>query len=145
LNIQIRDAFEEDSSALSSLVTELGYPTTPEQMEVRLRSITEQPGHKTLIAEVGGTIVGMVGACIGYYYEHDGTYLRVLAMVTSATIRNKGIATALLTAVEEWGKEQGASSVFLNSGNRKEREAAHAFYLKRGFDAKSTGFVKKLP
>jgi GNAT superfamily N-acetyltransferase len=145
LNIQIRDAFEEDSSALSSLVTELGYPTTPEQMEVRLRSITEQPGHKTLIAEVEGTIVGMVGACIGYYYEHDGTYLRVLAMVTSATTRNKGIATALLTAVEEWGKEQGASSVFLNSGNRKEREAAHAFYLKRGFEAKSTGFVKKLP
>jgi GNAT superfamily N-acetyltransferase len=87
----------------------------------------------------------MVGASIGYYYEHDGTYLRVLAMVTSATTRNKGIATALLTAVEEWGKEQGASSVFLNSGNRKEREAAHAFYLKRGFDAKSTGFVKKLP
>ena len=145
MNIQIRDAFEEDSSALSSLVTELGYPTTPEQMEVRLRSIAEQPSHKTLIAEAGGTIVGMIGACIGYYYEHDGTYLRVLAMVTSATTRNKGIATALLTAVEEWGKEQGASSVFLNSGNRKEREAAHAFYLKRGFEAKSTGFVKKLP
>jgi GNAT superfamily N-acetyltransferase len=113
-------------------------------MEVRFREIVGKPDYKTLIAEAEGTIVGMVGACIGYYYEHDGTYLRVLAMVTSATVRNKGIASALLTAIEEWGLKQGASAVFLNSGNRKEREAAHAFYLRRGFEAKSTGFVKKL-
>jgi GNAT superfamily N-acetyltransferase len=144
LGIQIRDALEEDTSSLSSLVTQLGYPTTPGQMEVRFREIAGKPDYKTLIAEAKGTIVGMVGACIGHYYEHDGTYLRILAMVTSATERNKGIASALLTAIEEWGVKQGASSVFLNSGNRKEREAAHAFYLRRGFEAKSTGFVKKL-
>lgn len=108
LNIHIRDALAEDSLALSLLVTELGYPTKSGQMKVRLKSIAGQPGYKTLIAETGGTIVGRVGACIGYYYEHDGTYLRVLAIITSAATRNKGIATAMLGAIEEWGKYQGA-------------------------------------
>lgn len=145
VDLLIRDALETDISALSSLITELGYPTAPGQMEARFRDIAAKSDYKTVVAEVEGTVVGMVGACIANFYEHDGTYLRVLAMVTSATLRNTGIASALLSAIEEWGMKQGASSVFLNSGNRKEREAAHAFYLRRGFEAKSTGFVKKLP
>ena len=145
VSILIRDALEMDISAISSQITGLGYPTTPKQMEVRFRTIAGKPDYKTIIADIEGKAVGLVGACIGYYYEHDGTYLRVLALVTCATARNNGIASALLSAIEEWGVKQGASSVVLNSGNRKEREAAHSFYLRRGFEAKSVGFVKTLP
>lgn len=42
------------------------------------------------------------------------------------------------------GKGTGRQWNILNSGNRSERINAHKFYLKRGFEGKSTGFVKTL-
>ncbi len=86
----------------------------------------------------------MAGATTGYFYEHDGGYVRILAFVVKADFRNQGIAKRLLQAVEDWAKQIKAATLVLNSGNRPEREAAHVFYIKQGFEAKSTGFVKKL-
>ena len=140
----IRDAVPGDVPALSRLMTELGYPTTPEQMEMRFQQIRNERNYRTFVAECGGVVVGMAGACLGYYYEHDGMYVRLVAMVTGQLFRGRGVGKELLKAVEAWGRESGVSSLVLNSGNRKERQGAHAFYVRNGFEARSTGFIKKL-
>ena len=38
----------------------------------------------------------------------------------------------------------GCKAITLNSGNRTERDNAHKFYKRNGFDNKSSGFSKNL-
>ncbi|UYZ15549.1 GNAT family N-acetyltransferase [Brevibacillus sp. WF146] len=53
----------------------------------------------------------------------------MVALVVDSKIRNQGIGKMLVNEAEKWAKEQGAISIGLNSGNRKERQNAHRFYV----------------
>ena len=75
----------------------------------------------------------------GYTYgilEDTQTYINkkllIDALYVEEEFRNNGIATALLNAVEEWGKEQGAKVEELTVC--KENEKAFNLYKKFGFD-----------
>lgn len=86
----------------------------------------------------------MIGMILGFPYEKNDNYVRIVALVVDSIYRKQGIGENLIEKAEEWAKEQGANGIVLNSGNRRERIDAHQFYLKRGFEGKSTGFVKIL-
>lgn len=82
--------------------------------------------------------------CKALAYEFDGIYVRLLAFVVKSNQREKGVGKMLLNACEKWAIKEGAKTIALNSGNRQEREVAHLFYKRNGFEGKSTGFIKKL-
>ncbi|MCM3387789.1 GNAT family N-acetyltransferase [Ureibacillus chungkukjangi] len=140
----IRKASKADVSQLAVLMGELGYPTTTEEMEHRFSKINSNSMYNTLVAEESGVIVGMIGMILGFLYEKNDNYVRVVALVVDSNSRKQGIGEKLIEKAEEWAKEHGANGIVLNSGNRSERKDAHQFYLKRGFQGKSTGFVKTL-
>ncbi|WEG14398.1 GNAT family N-acetyltransferase [Pullulanibacillus sp. KACC 23026] len=140
----IRKATHKDIPDLVHLMEELGYPTTLEKMEARYKAISEKDNYHLLIAEEDGKAVGMAGLYSALFFEYDGLYVRLAAFVVDSRYRRKGIGKALLSEVEKWAKDQGAESVLLNSGNRPERKAAHQFYLRLGYLAKSIGFVKSI-
>ncbi|WP_368658559.1 GNAT family N-acetyltransferase [Metabacillus halosaccharovorans] len=140
----IRRASSKDINDLTSLMEQLGYPTSVEQMRVRFKLIEETPNHYTLVAEYDGKVVGMIGFHTGVLYNSDGIYARVIAFVVDSNYRNKGIGRLLLSDAERYAKDLGADGIGLNSGNRAERENAHQFYKKMGYSAKNTGFVKRL-
>lgn len=142
--MEVRVANKDDVRDLANLMEQLGYPTTIEQMEIRFKNIESNPSYHTLLAVLDGEVVGMVGLCKGSLYEHDGTYVRILAFVVSSNYRRSGIGEKLMIETERWAREQGAIAISLNSGNRTERIAAHQFYTKMGFEGKSTGFSKSL-
>ncbi|WP_078435586.1 GNAT family N-acetyltransferase [Metabacillus halosaccharovorans] len=140
----IRRASAKDINDLTSLMEQLGYPTSVEQMRIRFKHIEEAPNHYTLVAEYDGKVVGMIGFHTGVLYNSDGIYARVIAFVVDSNYRNKGIGRRLLSEAEKYAKNLGADGIGLNSGNRAERENAHKFYKKMGYSVKSTGFVKRL-
>ncbi|WP_341457168.1 GNAT family N-acetyltransferase [Oceanobacillus zhaokaii] len=140
----IRKAKENDISQLAVLMGELGYPTTKEEMEQRFSKIHLNPLYNTQVAENDGVIVGMIGMTLGFHYEKNGNYVRIVALVVGSEYRRQGIGAALILAAEEWAKERGANRLVLNSGNRNERNEAHNFYTNRGFEGKATGFYKQL-
>jgi GNAT superfamily N-acetyltransferase len=140
----VRQAVMEDISELANLMGQLGYPATEEQMKSRLDNLEKLPGHYTLVGDFEGKVVGMIGFHTGYLYTNDSMYARIIALVVHSDYRSKGIGRLLLSRAEEESKALGVSGIALNSGNRSEREAAHAFYERLGFEKKSTGFVKKL-
>ncbi|GLI84004.1 N-acetyltransferase [Rossellomorea marisflavi] len=140
----IRSAQMKDYGSLTVLMGYLGYPATSEQMHARLERIVEKEDHYTLVAELDGRVVGMIGFHTGYLYTQDEMYARVIALVVDSSIRNKGIGGELLKEAETLAKSLGATGMGLNSGNRTEREDAHRFYERMGYTAKSTGFVKSL-
>jgi GNAT superfamily N-acetyltransferase len=123
---------------------ELGYPTTYPEMRQRLLIILPDPSYKTLVYDNCGKIIAMIGMVLNYAYELNESYVRIVALVVSSEHRNRGIGSALLLEAEKWAKERGASVLALNSGNRDERSSAHQFYINRGFQGKSTGFIKFL-
>ena len=72
------------------------------------------------------------------------TMANILGIAVSADFRRQGIGSALLKRAEEWARENGASSMRLNSG--ESRKQAHEFYRAQGYidDKKQLRFIKKL-
>ncbi|WP_419880526.1 GNAT family N-acetyltransferase [Peribacillus sp. B-H-3] len=142
--MEIRDATLNDINELTFLMEQLGYPTTIENMETRFKNIELNPDYKTLLATYDGKVVGMIGLLKGYYYEMDGCYVRIVALVVNSSYRSKGIGKKLIAEAENWSRKIGATGIGLNSGNRPERVNAHKFYKNRGYVEKSIGFAKGL-
>ncbi|WP_242634692.1 GNAT family N-acetyltransferase [Bacillus timonensis] len=113
-------------------------------MKKRFIKIKSSPDYQTLLASYDGKIVGMIGMVKGYYYEFDGFYVRILALVVDSNYRNKGIGKKILEEAEYWARTIGAIGIGLNSGNRTERMKAHKFYKNMGYVEKSIGFAKSL-
>lgn len=140
----IRTATEEDVKDLASLMGELGYPTTTKEMEQRFTKINSNPLYNTLIAEKDGIIVGMIGMFLGFGYEKNENYVRIIALVVHSKYRKHGIGKELIHGAEKWAFKQGVEKLALNSGNRRERDDAHQFYMKQGFEGTAIGFYKKV-
>ncbi|WP_397538547.1 GNAT family N-acetyltransferase [Rummeliibacillus pycnus] len=144
MDIQIRTLQENDYTELTKLLTELGYPSTTEDVTFRYNELQKQTDYEGLVAVKNKQVVGFAGVCKAYYFEMTGSYTRILAFVISSQERKQGIGKKLLSACEQWAKVQGCNAIALNSGNREERKAAHAFYNANGYLGKSTGFSKEI-
>lgn len=142
--MRIRKAGIKDANGLAQIVGEFGYRTDLESMENRLKKINADSSYLTLLAEREGRIIGLLGMHMEYSYVSDENIGRIIAMVVHSHDRNQGIGKKLLLEAETWATQKGITTIVLNSGNKEERRAAHAFYEKNGYKAKSTGFYKKL-
>jgi GNAT superfamily N-acetyltransferase len=144
-HIIIRDANACDIATLTSLVSDLGYPASEEEIKQRFENIFSRKEFRTLLAITeGGQTAGMIGMTENYGYEHNAKYVRVLALVVGKNFRNRGIGRLLMTEAEKWATQLDAYMIVLTSGMRDERKAAYAFYQRIGYEIKSSGFVKKL-
>jgi len=144
-NIIIRDANDKDIVALTSLVSDLGYPAPEEDIKLRFENIFSRKEFRTLLAvTTDGQAAGMIGMTENYGYEHNAKYIRVLALVVGKNFRNRGIGSLLMFEAEKWAEQLDAYMIVLTSGMRDERKAAYAFYQSIGYEIKSSGFVKKL-
>ena len=140
--VTFRKARMGDSSAIARLVTQLGYPTTPPEMEERLKRLLSHPEYTTIVAEASDHVVGLVGAYLRHALEFDSTYGRLTGLVVDEGWRRRGLGRALMDHIEAWLRQHGASSVTLTSG--KHRAAAHRFYEAIGYDATGVRFGKPL-
>jgi glucuronate isomerase len=70
--MEIRKATSNDIKELASLMEQLGYQTSIEQMSVRYKNTEDTPNHYTLVASYEGKVVGMVGFHTGVLYNTDG-------------------------------------------------------------------------
>jgi GNAT superfamily N-acetyltransferase len=143
-NYIIRPAIEDDIPALASLMNELGYATTTQDMRVRFMALAAYPDYTTWVAVCNKQVIGMIGLIKQLYFEKNGVYIRVGALVIDSHYRRKGIGKLLMQKADEWAAETGAGQILVNSGNREERKDAHAFYQHLGYEPKTTGFVKTI-
>lgn len=140
--ITIRTVIPADAAPLARLMTQLGYPTSPQEMTARLQSILARPEYRTLIAELDGKVIGMAGVGITLPYERNGVDGRLLALVVDEQARGRGIGAALVRAAERWLAGQGAGIVIVNSSTH--RTGAHDFYHRLGYRTTGLRLVKSL-
>ncbi len=141
-DVAIRDADKGDAEALANLMTELGYPTSTENMIRRFEKISADPSYRTLVAAQGGKVVGVAGIHLERYYEKDGLCARIMSFVVSSEHRGRGVGRALISAAEDWARESGARDVMLTA--HKRRADAHQFYRQMGYEATGYRFYKEL-
>jgi ribosomal protein S18 acetylase RimI-like enzyme len=142
VGIGIREATTADSTPIAGLVTALGYPSSPEQMEKRLGSILSHEDYATLVACDDERVVGFVGARVGLLYEHDGGYGQIMALAVANDRRRRGIGRQLMQAAESRLMARGVSVLVVTSGNH--RTEAHTFYERHGYTWTGRRFKKLL-
>lgn len=95
MELSIRHSTIEDIRYITSLIGELGYPTSYEEMSVRFKNILADSSYCTLLAIVKSTVVGLVGLQQSYLYEKNGTNVRVVALVVHSDYRGAGIGQGI--------------------------------------------------
>jgi GNAT superfamily N-acetyltransferase len=138
----IRDATNADGSSIARLVSELGYPTSEPEMRARLARVEGDACYRTLVVQVAATVVGVAGVGLSPYYEHNGTYARLLVLAVDQAHRRTGLRRALVKAAEAWAASRGATAMLVNTGHH--REDAHGFYRAIGFTSTGLRFVREL-
>ena len=138
----VRPATPEDIPAIAALMTQLGYPSTPEAMRGRMEHIAALPDYATFVAEAEGSVIGLAGAMVGAAYHQNAPFARLLALVVDEAHRGQGAGAALVRGVEEWARARGAVSIHLTTS--RQRADAHRFYGRLGYDDTGKRFVKRL-
>lgn len=138
----IREAQANDASAIASLITQLGYPASSEEMSRRVNTLSSMPQYMTFVAEVGGEVVGLVGAYMGHSLETSGIYGRLTALVVDERWRGQRIGKLLIDKMETWLAGQGALMVVLTSSSH--RLGSHEFYRSNGYRDTGIRFTKRL-
>jgi GNAT superfamily N-acetyltransferase len=134
--VRIPDA--GDAPRLDGLVVELGYPSRPLEIRLRLERILAAPGDFLRVAEVGGDLVGWVHAAEEELFE-SGRRCEIRGLVVHRPARRAGVGRALVAAVETWARGRGLPEVSVRSN--VVREESHPFYERLGYVRTKTQHV----
>jgi len=129
--IDIRDARLEDSTQLTELSGQLGYPSTAEQIRQRLKAIADFPESAIFVAASGNKVAGFVGVQVLHTLEADQR-VEVTALVVLEEFRSQGVGKLLMVRAEEWARSQRCTIIGLRSNVIRER--AHSFYQRLGYE-----------
>ena len=133
-----------DLSAISRLHGHFwGAASDVAAMTRTLEALSVDPNHVLLAARTDGECIGTATGvvCHGLYGGYD-TYMVVEDMVVDPAHRRQGVASALLSRRESIARERGCNQVILLT--ESVRSDAVALYQANGFEARWTGFKKKL-
>ena len=140
--MEVRHATAADSSALAYLMTELGYPTSTEEMATRMEAIRDRPDYATFVADANGVIAGMVGVSVSPSFYRSDLHGAIVALVVSSEFRGCGIGALLVDRGEQWLRETGAKRATVNPSAH--REDAHRLYTRLGYEHTGLRFSKML-
>ncbi|GAP00374.1 GNAT family N-acetyltransferase [Fructobacillus ficulneus] len=125
---------------------ELGYQYPEDKARHQLQSLLADQGHHFLAAAVddqNGEVQGYIHAEV-YQEIYADTQLNILALAVAEKWKGQGVGTALITWLEDQGRQRHIAGILLNSG--ESRASAHRFYQNRGFTLvkKQMKFIKKI-
>jgi ribosomal protein S18 acetylase RimI-like enzyme len=143
---RVRRATRADARDLARLSGELGYPSSPEEIERRLAAFEDRDDHAVLVAVVDGSgraaVAGWLHVFLAERLESPG-FAEIGGLVVARDDRGQGIGKRLTREARTWAESRGCSKLRVRS--REERGAAHRFYESLGFRRTKTQAVLDLP
>jgi GNAT superfamily N-acetyltransferase len=143
--IMIRVAVVGDSPRIAELLDQLGYPSSADDVEVRLEYWLGDPRSVLLVAEAEGVVVGVAAVHAFPLLEHTARRGRLVALVVDDHCRGQGVGKALVEEAEHRARELGCHDMEITSS--RHRTGAHQFYAGLGYDdacGHAARFVKPL-
>jgi len=141
--MNLRPARVEDAPAVAALVTQLGYAASPSEVADRLARVLVRSDQRFIVAETDGRLLGWVHVTLAEYVE-SGAFAEIAGLVVDRAHRRQGIGAALMTAAEDWARDQRRAVMRLRSTTT--RTPAHRFYAELGYATVKTqySFAKAL-
>jgi len=137
--VTILRAAQADAESLAQLTTQLGYPSSAEDITRRLTRLQLDENQAVFVA-VGedGKVKGWVHVFGSSLVEGDPE-AEVGGLVVDEAYRRTGVGRLLLNRAEEWACEKGLKSVYLRSNII--RKDAHVFYQSLGYTIIKTQYA----
>ncbi len=135
---------ESDLEAISQLHVHFwDEPSDVAAMSETLQLLANDADHLFLAARIDGVCVGTATGviCHGLYGGFD-SYIVVEDVVVDEAHRRRGVATALMAEIESFARARECRQMIILTENV--RHDAHGLYGALGFEARWTGFKKKL-
>jgi GNAT superfamily N-acetyltransferase len=139
-DIALRPATLADAERIAALFTEEGYPAGASAVEARLARF-EGPDSSVIVADHDGEILGFIALHVVPRFEHDDSFVRVVALVVDSAVRERGVGRVLMAEAERIGRERAAAFVEVTAGHH--RPAARHLYESLGYDANLTAYLRK--
>jgi GNAT superfamily N-acetyltransferase len=135
----IRPAREPDGPGLARLATQLGYPTSGDEIRRRLQRVLASPNDIVLVASTAdGSLAGWAHGFVCQLLESDPR-VEIGGLVVDERFRRQGIGRKLIRRIERWAGERGVAQVSVRC--RTTRLVAHKFYGSLGYHAAKTQAV----
>jgi ribosomal protein S18 acetylase RimI-like enzyme len=136
LSIEVRQMRPEDTSAVAALTTQLGYPSTEDEIRRRFDLIKDRWDARVFVAQhAGNVIIGWIHVQATYLLECDAR-AEIWGLVVGEKVRGCGVGRRLVEAAEEWALMRGLSVMTLRSNNL--RTEAQGFYEHLGYTVTKT-------
>ena len=121
---RIRGARPDDAAALADLSTQLGYPSTEQEVRERL-CLLGDPERELLVADATDGLAGFIDVHVQRVVESDA-YGEVGGLVIAAPNRGAGLGAALLAAAADWSRARGLERLWIRANLA--RVGPHEFY-----------------
>lgn len=139
----IRRARPGDAAAVAALLADLGYPgNDADAVRRRLAMWEREESGAVLVAENEARVVGTVAVAAVPYLEREGRCGRIVALVTSAGCRGRGIGRRLVEAAERTAADLGCVRMEVTSA--RHRAESHPFYRGLGYEDSGDRSVRYL-
>jgi GNAT superfamily N-acetyltransferase len=131
-----------DVPALGRLMLELGYETTPVELQRRIELLLAHGDHYLRVAvDPDDNVLGGVHASLQFELT-VGAFVEIEALIVTRDSRRTGVGVELVRGVEGWAAQRGIYSIRVRS--QVHRDGAAAFYRRLGYTAtkQQTVFVR---
>lgn len=143
INIVVRKASIDDTARIAELCDALGYPVRAEEVLPRLAAVLDEPHQAVFVAaQPDAGVIGWVHVLVVRYLE-AAPFAEIGGIVVDHGFRRVGAGRELMSAAEEWARQQAVSSVRLRSNII--RTEAHAFYLHLGYTIEKSQYTFRKP
>jgi GNAT superfamily N-acetyltransferase len=121
-----------DYEKIADLAEQLHYPSSANQIRMRLDTLAASRQHGVYVAELpGGQIGGWIGLYVFHSVEQDSC-AEISGLIVDEQIRSRGVGRLLLEAADRWARSKGCNAISVRSNVIRER--AHQFYARNGFE-----------
>lgn len=135
---RLRRPIATDAPRLADLCTQLGYPSTPDEIATRFASLDASHDLVLIAVDEQDGALGWIQASV-IRHLHENAHVEITGMVVTEDARGSGIGAALVAGAETWATEAGITRVLVRSNVVRER--AHAFYERLGYARHKTSHV----
>jgi aminoglycoside 6'-N-acetyltransferase I len=143
VRVVIRPFEPGDAAEASTLVAQLGYPTTPDSLIARAATMQTRALSEAYVAVADETrVVALSTLHVVPLLTSDEPIAYLTSMVVREDLRGRGIGRLLVQRMAERAAAHGCSRLTLSTHLR--RPDAHAFYERVGFEHTGRRYVLQL-
>jgi N-acetylglutamate synthase-like GNAT family acetyltransferase len=138
--IALRDAIIEDATVIAALLGELGYPSQPDGVRMRLARLLAREGSRVFVAERAGRVLGVLGLHRMPVLTSLSDIAMIIALVVTEGERRSGVGRMLIARAEDEARAWQCGRIMVTSAER--RADAHTFYQALGYEYTGRRFAK---